>query len=158
MAIYGWNMYWICTLNYINVSIVKSEEGYLLVYIDGNKVILWMDSGLCIVPVRTLCFMLQNKRVIFSEVAQNHKWHFSSLRNIACCVAMNEWWSRSSNFSSNDSVSSSVDFTMVTNSHLSVEIHCFKVMFSIALSVNTSSNVFSKLVGPGHSLQSREKN
>jgi hypothetical protein len=53
---------------------------------------------------------------------------------------------------------SSVDFTVVINSHLSVEIHCLKAMFSIALSVNTSSNVFSKSVGPGHPLQSLKKN
>jgi hypothetical protein len=46
---------------------------------------------------------------------------------------------------------------MVTNSHLYVEIHCLKVMFSIALSVNVSSNVFSKSVGTGHSLQSQKK-
>jgi hypothetical protein len=52
---------------------------------------------------------------------------------------------------------SSVDFTVVINSHLSVEIHRLKAMFSIALSVNTSCNVFSKLVGPGQSLQSRKK-
>jgi hypothetical protein len=51
---------------------------------------------------------------------------------------------------------SSVDFTMVINSQLSVKIHCFKVMFLIALSVNTSSNVFYKSVGPGHSLQPRK--
>jgi hypothetical protein len=54
-------------------------------------------------------------------------------------------------------MNSSVDFTMVTNSHLSVKIQYLKVIFSIALSVNTSSNVFSKLVGPRHSLQSRKK-
>jgi hypothetical protein len=52
-------------------------------------------------------------------------------------------------------MNSSVDFTMVTNSHLSVEIHCLKVMF--ASPVNKPSNVFSKSVGPGHSLQSRKK-
>jgi hypothetical protein len=51
----------------------------------------------------------------------------------------------------------SVGFTEVTDTHVSVKIHCLKVMFSIVLSVNTSSNVFSKLVGPGHSLQSWEK-
>jgi hypothetical protein len=45
---------------------------------------------------------------------------------------------------------------VVTNSHLSVEIHCLKVMFSIAISVN-KSNVFSKSIGPGHSLQSWKK-
>jgi hypothetical protein len=50
-----------------------------------------------------------------------------------------------------------VDFTVVNNSHLSVRIRCLKVMFSIGLSVNTSSNVFSKLVGHGHSLQSQKK-
>jgi hypothetical protein len=49
-------------------------------------------------------------------------------------------------------MNSLVDFTVVSNSHLSVKIHCLKVMFSIALPVNTSSNVFSKLVGPGHLL------
>jgi hypothetical protein len=54
-------------------------------------------------------------------------------------------------------MNSSVDFIMVINSHLPVEIHCLKVMFSITLSVNTSSTVFSKSVGPGHSLQSRKK-
>jgi hypothetical protein len=54
-------------------------------------------------------------------------------------------------------MNSSVEFTMVSNSHLSVEIQCLKVMFSIALSVNTSCNVFYKSVGPGHSLQSRKK-
>jgi hypothetical protein len=46
-------------------------------------------------------------------------------------------------------MNSSVDFAVVTNSHLSVEIHRLKVMFSITLSVNTSSNVFSKSIGPG---------
>jgi hypothetical protein len=45
MDIYSWNMYWICTLNYINVSIVKHEEGYLLVCIDINKVILLMNAN-----------------------------------------------------------------------------------------------------------------
>jgi hypothetical protein len=50
-------------------------------------------------------------------------------------------------------MNSSVDFTMVTNSQLSVEIHCLKVMFSIALSVNISSKVRT-----GHSLQSRKNN
>jgi hypothetical protein len=48
-------------------------------------------------------------------------------------------------------MNSSVDFTVVTNSHLPVKIHCLKVMLSIALSMNTSYNVFSKLVGPGYS-------
>jgi hypothetical protein len=54
-------------------------------------------------------------------------------------------------------MNSSLDFTVVTNLHLSVEIHCLKVMFLIVLSVNTSSNVFSKSVGPGHALQSWQK-
>jgi hypothetical protein len=67
---------------------------------------------------------------------------------------MNDGRSRSNSFSSNDSMNSSVDFTVVTNLHLSVKIHYLKVMFSIALSVNPSSNVFPKSVGPGYSLQS----
>jgi hypothetical protein len=52
---------------------------------------------------------------------------------------------------------SSADFTMVINSHLSVKIHCVMAVFSIASSVNTSSNVFYKLVHPGHSLWSWKK-
>jgi hypothetical protein len=51
---------------------------------------------------------------------------------------------------------SSVDLTVFINSHLSVEIHCLKVMLSTALLVNTP-NVFSKSVGLGHSLQSQKK-
>jgi hypothetical protein len=51
-------------------------------------------------------------------------------------------------------MNSSVECTVVTKSHLSVELHCLNVMLSVALSVNTCSNVFYKLVGPGHSLQS----
>jgi hypothetical protein len=41
--------------------------------------------------------------------------------------------------------------------HLSVKIHSLKAMFSIAFSVNTSSDVFYNLVGPGQSLQSQKK-
>jgi hypothetical protein len=54
-------------------------------------------------------------------------------------------------------MNSSVDLAVVTNLHLSVGVHCFKVMFPIALSFNTSSNVVYKSVGPGHSLQSQKK-
>jgi hypothetical protein len=120
-----------------------------------------MDGGLCIVLVKPLCFILQNERIICSEVAQNHKFtwlqialHFSSLRN--CCVAMNECkveviicqamieWI----------LQLALQWLLI---HMSVEIQCFKVMFCVSLSVNTSSNVFSKSVGPGHSLQSWKK-
>jgi hypothetical protein len=83
-----------------------------------------MDGYLCIVPLKYLCFIFQNERRIFSKVTQNinlpdYRLHLSSLRNVACCVAVNEWRSRSNSFSSNDSVISSVDFTVVTKSHLS---------------------------------------
>jgi hypothetical protein len=44
------------------------------------------------------------------------------------------------NVSSNDSTDSSVHFTVLTNSHLSVEIHCLEVMCSIALFVDTSAS------------------
>jgi hypothetical protein len=54
-------------------------------------------------------------------------------------------------------MNSSVDFTVVSNSHVSVKIHCLKVMLSIALSVNIAYNVFSKSAGPGYSLQSQKK-
>jgi hypothetical protein len=67
--------------------------------------------------------------------------------NIVCCVAVDEWWRRSKSFSSNDSMKSSVDFT------LSAQTHCLKVMFSTAPSVNIASNVFSKSLGPKHALQ-----
>jgi hypothetical protein len=51
----------------------------------------------------------------------------------------------------NDSVNSLVDFTVAA-----FEIHCRKVVFSIALSVNTP-NVFYKSVGLQLSLQSHRK-
>jgi hypothetical protein len=65
---------------------------------------------------------------------------------------------KSNNFSSNESVNSSADFTVVTNSHLPGKTYCLKVVFSIALSLNTSSNVFYKLTGPEHPLQLQTKN
>jgi hypothetical protein len=57
-------------------------------------------------------------------------------------------------FLSIDSASFSVDFKVFTNSLLSLKIHFFKMTLSIALSACASSDVFSKSVRPGHSLQS----